>query len=281
MASGGGTVPFRTIGTSEIKSRFLHLAQSSQFRAVLQVGRLPFTEDYDPQGGRYYDDLSLMCTNASLPGSSFSTSENNQDYYGINQKFAYRRDFDDLNLEFYVDGKYNTIKFFEQWMDYIASPGDYQTVGTDQKNLYNVYRFQYPEKYKVIIDIHKFDKDYEQVHSPALPVVNTGTKNDIVYTFVNAFPRSISSIPVSYEASEILKCSVTFAYDRYFVNRGQRTVQESSPTTRSGSPTDTQATRGLPEGVASGSGTREDPYIRPPIRQTGPIPLQVIDFPGQ
>ena len=106
-------------------------------------------------------------------------------------------------------------------------------------------------------------------------------KNDIVYTFVNAFPRSISSIPVSYEASEILKCSVTFAYDRYFVNRGQRTVQESSPTTRSGSPTDTQATRGLPEGVASGSGTREDPYIRPPIRQTGPIPLQVIDFPGQ
>lgn len=250
MASGGGSVPFRTLSTSDFIKRFAHLAQTSQFRAVLQVGTLPFVGDYNPAGGRFYDDLSFLCNAASLPGSSFSTTENLQDYYGISQKFAYRRDFDDLTLDFYVDAKYQTLKFFEQWMDYIASPDQsYQVVSNnDSKRVDSFYRFQYPEEgagYKCTIDLHKFDKDYEYVRGSSY----TGTKNEIIYTFVNAFPKSIASIPVSYDASEILKCSVTFAYDRYFVNRAGNTVQSdavSSSATGStaAGPTDTQATSG-------------------------------------
>lgn len=248
MASGGGSVPFRTLSTSDFIKRFAHLAQTSQFRAVLQVGTLPFTSNYDPAGGRFYDDLSFLCNSASLPGSSFSTSENLQDYYGISQKFAYRRDFDDLTLDFYVDAKYQTLKFFEQWMDYISSPGgSYQVVSNDDpKRSDSFYRFQYPDEdgagYKCTIDLHKFDKDYEQVGN----VPFTGTKNEIIYTFINAFPKSISSIPVSYDASEVLKCSVTFAYDRYFVNRTGNTIQKdsaSSPAPTSSGPSDTQATQ--------------------------------------
>jgi len=108
-----GAVPFRVLSTSDFIKRFGHLAQTSQFRAVLQIGNLPFSSSFNPQGGRYYDDLSFLCNAASLPGSSFSTTENLQDYYGISQKFAYRRDFDDLTLDFYVDSKYQTLKFFE------------------------------------------------------------------------------------------------------------------------------------------------------------------------
>ena len=212
-----GAVPFRVLSTSDFIKRFGHLAQTSQFRAVLQVGTLPFTASYDPAGGRFYDDLSFLCNAASLPGSSFSTTENLQDYYGISQKFAYRRDFDDLTLDFYVDSKYQTIKFFEQWMDYIASPGDYSVItDSDQMSDTSFYRFKYPKEqggYKCRIDLHKFDKDYEQ------------TRNDVLYSFVNAFPRSISSIPVSYDGSDVMKCSVTFAYDRYFVNRNSNPVQ--------------------------------------------------------
>ena len=215
-----GAVPFRVLSTSDFIKRFGHLAQTSQFRAVLQVGTLPFTAAYDPAGGRFYDDLSFLCNATALPGSSFSTTENLQDYYGISQKFAYRRDFDDLTLDFYVDSKYQTLKFFEQWMDYIASPGDYSVVtDSDQMSDLSFYRFKYPKEqggYKCRIDLHKFDKDYEQ------------TRSDILYTFVNAFPRSISSIPVSYDGSDVMKCSVTFAYDRYFVNRGGSPIQTAN-----------------------------------------------------
>ena len=147
-----------------------------------------------------------------------------QDYYGINQKFAYRRDFDDLSLDFYVDARYQVMKFFETWMDWISSPGTYETVGTDQHNRNNFYRFQYPSQYKVTLDVHKFDKDYERVDR----VKGTGTRNDILYTFVNAFPRSIASTPVSYEASSVLKVSVTFAFDRYFMNKNTKAIQEAA-----------------------------------------------------
>ena len=241
-----GAVPFRNLSTSDFLRRFGHQAQTSQFRAVLQVGTLPFTKNYDPQGGRFYDDLSFLCNSTSLPGSSFSTTENLQDYYGVNQKFAYRRDFDDLSLDFYVDAKYQTLKFFEQWMDFISSPngnGNYSVVtNSDPSSDISFYRFKYPREkggYKCRIDLHKFDKDYDR------------TKNDILYSFVNAFPRSLSSIPISYDGSSLLKCSVTFVYDRYFVNRGG-SIQEANDivdtTTPANNPSasgpsDTQATK--------------------------------------
>ena len=242
-----GAVPFRNLSTSDFLRRFGHQAQTSQFRAVLQIGTLPFTKNYNPQGGRFYDDLSFLCNSTSLPGSSFSTTENLQDYYGVNQKYAYRRDFDDLSLDFYVDAKYQTLKFFEQWMDYISSPnGDsnYSVVtDSDPSSEIAFYRFKYPREqggYKCRIDLHKFDRDYDK------------TKNDILYSFVNAFPRSLSSMPVSYDGSSLLKCSVTFAFDRYFVNRNGG-IQEANDTVDTTTPVNnpsangplTEATKGL------------------------------------
>lgn len=239
-----GAVPFRNLSTSDFLRRFGHQAQTSQFRAVLQVGTLPFTKNYNPQGGRFYDDLSFLCNSTSLPGSSFSTTENLQDYYGVNQKYAYRRDFDDLSLDFYVDAQYQTLKFFEQWMDYISSPATYSVVtDSDPSSEISFYRFKYPREqggYKCRIDLHKFDRDYDK------------TKNDILYSFVNAFPRSLSSMPVSYDGSSLLKCSVTFAFDRYFVNRNGG-IQEANDTVDTTTPVNnpsangplTEATKGL------------------------------------
>ena len=37
------------------------------------------------------------------------------------------------------------------------------------------------------------------------------------YEFINAFPISITSMPVSYEASSLLKCSVSLSYIRYIL----------------------------------------------------------------
>ena len=37
------------------------------------------------------------------------------------------------------------------------------------------------------------------------------------YQFINAFPKSMSSVPVSYGPADILKVTVSFNYDRYIV----------------------------------------------------------------
>lgn len=223
-----GKIPYRTYSTSDFVKRFSNIAQSSQFRAVFNIQNLPFTNQYAP-ANRYTEDLSILCTETSLPGSRFSTSENNQDYYGISQKFAYRRDFDNIDMTFYVDGGYNTLKFFEQWMDYIASPDEsYSVVGDNIESNNSFYRFKYPSQYKTSIYIHKFNKDYEPVFSGGKLVGGTGNKSEIVYTFIDAFPLNISSIPVSYDQSQILKVTVSFSFDRYFVERSTtRPVQSN------------------------------------------------------
>jgi hypothetical protein len=63
-----------------------------------------------------------------------------------------------------------------------------------------------PNQYKVdTMSITKFEKNAK------------GTK--LQYDFINAFPKGMTSIPLSYGPAEILKVTVTFNYDRYVVDR--------------------------------------------------------------
>ena len=42
-------------------------------------------------------------------------------------------------------------------------------------------------------------------------------KNNLTYKFVNAYPIAISSMPVAYDSSSVLKCTVSFTYIRYYI----------------------------------------------------------------
>jgi hypothetical protein len=56
----------------------------------------------------------------------------------------------------------------------------------------------------------------------------------MVYSFFNAFPVSVGSMPVSYESSQLLKVTVSFTYDRYIAGNTfiiPAVPQQSQPTT--------------------------------------------------
>lgn len=153
--------------------------------------------------------LNLACSDASLPGSSFATSEITGDYHGITERHAYRRIYDDrIDLTFYVDAKkYYAIRFFEAWMRYIMSEtytgnADQQGRSDDEKNLF--YRSRYPSQYTTNLEITKFEKDNISNNKPSLK-----------YRLYNTYPVSIASMPVSYDASSLLKCTVSMNYSRY------------------------------------------------------------------
>ena len=44
---------------------------------------------------------------------------------------------------------------------------------------------------------------------------NLDPKKSITYEYVNAFPKSMTSIPVQYGGADLVKVNVQFAYDRY------------------------------------------------------------------
>tara|TARA_B100000131_G_scaffold34879_1_gene32012 strand:+ start:62 stop:817 length:756 start_codon:yes stop_codon:yes gene_type:complete len=202
---------------SNIKSRLLNTAQSSLYRLTLSV----------PQAVRSrlslsnldYDNLNLLCCEATLPGSSLTTHEVNNDYHGATEKMAYRRLYDEtIGLTFYVDRDYKIIELLEGWMDYIT--------GIDNKKQYEdpyiSYRMSYPNSYKNNIYLTKFERDhFMRDHSTSGSTSIRTARTTLDYTFVQAFPMALTAIPVSYDESSILKCSVSFNFIRYVQQKKQ------------------------------------------------------------
>lgn len=167
------------------------------------------------------ETLAISCSETSLPGSSLATHELNNDFTGVTQKHAYRRLYDDrADFTFYVDQNYTQIRVFEAWIRYISGEQNAFGEGNDIS-----YRVNYPKNYKsAAIYITKFERDYGVAKSKNI---------SMTYAFINAFPISINSIPVSYDASSLLKCTVSFAYDRY-INQNVKVQSESYTTGPSG-----------------------------------------------
>lgn len=170
------------------------------------------------RNGSSAEFFSLSCSEASLPGSSLATHEINNDFTGVTERHVYRRQYDDrADFTFYVDHNYNIIFFFENWMSYIVDEQYTNRDGTQNKGIetlnYN-YRVNFPKNYKTEIYIKKFEKDY--------------TGRILQYRFINAYPISITSMPVSYDSSQLLKCTVSFTYSRYIVGGGEVLTDPSS-----------------------------------------------------
>jgi len=161
--------------------------------------------------GRLTDDqfvsrkLGLLCSDASLPTSSYATAEVKSNFVGVTQEFAHTRLYADTDFTFYVDKNYDSIKFFEAWMDYISGAGRPQSTGNGYFR-----RMAYPDYYKVSeMSITKFERN----------IVGT----ILEYKFINAFPKSMTAIPVGYGAADLLKVTVSFNYDRYIMNSSVNT----------------------------------------------------------
>ena len=81
------------------------------------------------------------------------------------------------------------------------------------------YRMSYPTEYKNNIYVTKFEKDMQD--------------KQLQYTFVDAFPTSINSTPVSYAESDVLRYNVSFSYVRYVRERRSVSSQSQSQPTYS------------------------------------------------
>ena len=206
------------LSISQIKSNLLNLAQTSVY--VVNLTPPPGLNGTEFLKQRAIDNadignINLLCCDTNLPGSSLATHDVTNDYPGVTEKFAYRRIYDEtIDFTFYVDKDYNVIEYLDAWMSYVTGQGT--TFTTDQYvDRYRYYRMNYSNLYKSDgLYITKFEKDTSGVN--------------MTYQFIGAFPVNIVSIPVSYEASNILKCTASFSYIRYIRKRSNRKPDSSS-----------------------------------------------------
>ena len=185
---------------SRILPKFQNVAQTNHYQvhfAMPSHGTLrSFLRSKGVDSRFQLDDVGLLCSSASLPGSAFATINTVGDYQGVVERFAHTRNFTQISLEFYVDNLYKSLKFLEHWMEYIS--GASQPNLTD--NAYH-YRMRYPEDYKSNeTRVVKFERNYRQF---------------LEYKFIGLFPMSLNSTRVSYEGAQVLKATCNFSYDRY------------------------------------------------------------------
>lgn len=219
MAGTGGAAA-KHYKMSEIKQKLLRPAQTSVYMVSVQTNSAvnSFVQKRGYSSQKHQEMINLACCETSLPGSSLATHEVNNDYHGVTEKMVYRRIYDDtIDLTFYVDWEYQVIKYFQGWMNFIVGEGDYFT--TEQyKNPATFYRMKYPQQYKSDIHLIKFEKDVSK-NSP---------RPTLKYQFIQAFPINIVSIPVSYDSSDLLKMTVSFAYTRYVMTDGFSPYKDST-----------------------------------------------------
>ena len=215
-------------GLKEIKDKLLRPALTSHFVCEFRPPEpvVTFLETRGKSGfvGAPYSEqnqelFTLSCTEASLPGASLATIDIENDYHGVSEKHVYRRLYDDrADFTFYVDIDYKIIHFFENWISYCVGEDDIERQQTTNYS----YRVRYPKYYKTNqLYITKFERS-QNISSRVLQ-----------YRFMNAYPISINSMPVSYDTSQLLKCTVSFYYSRYVVSpkvdNYQLTSNQSNP----------------------------------------------------
>ena len=159
------------------------------------------------QGSNFMRKMSLMCTQAEIPGTSFIESSVTGHHQGITEAFPNLRNFPPLNLVFYCDADQVILEVLESWMSYINP-----VFTSSQRDRSAFTRFNYPEDYKEIIHITKFERDSFIKHSRATNYKSSMTQ----FEFVNVWPTNLTSMRVAYGDSNVLRCSVQFAYDRFF-----------------------------------------------------------------
>tara|TARA_B100000029_G_scaffold351471_1_gene343937 strand:- start:34 stop:930 length:897 start_codon:yes stop_codon:yes gene_type:complete len=212
---------------SEIRSNLLRPALSSVFEVQIGLPRSALgTRLRGMLQGDKQTQLNLMCSDAVLPGSSLATTEATNDFTGVTERHAYRRIYDEtIDLTFYVDAKnYLPIRFFEEWISGIVNENQ-----RDALNKNYFYRVKYPDDYVAPgLKVIKFEKDYHDQYNevdytegaPQKYLARKGSGSSLEYEFVRSYPRSITSMPVTYDTSSLLKCSVQMTYVRYVVSAG-------------------------------------------------------------
>jgi len=225
--SSSAPSPKRT-AASTIKEKLLKPAHTSHFECHFNPPGEVVTwlsnrklNPTDPNNQRL---ITLSCSETALPGSRMATNTLQDDHHGVTERHAYRRQFDDTaSFTFYVDAPksgsehgYKLIWFFEQWKSFIMNEEYVKSedgVGLDEYRWH--YRAKFPKTYMTDIFITKFERDIDLVRiNPS-----KSTKKYLEYMFLQAYPISINTMPVSYDQSQVLKCTVSFAFSRYILKR--------------------------------------------------------------
>ena len=195
----------------DVRDSLGRVSLDTLYQVTFSFGKSDIWLDKQPgkkrtQATDFKQKMSLLCTQAEIPGTSYVTTPAIGHHQGIQEEFPNLRNFPPLNLTFYCDADMVILEVIEKWMTYI------NPVQTQKRDYAAYTRFNYPEDYKEILHVTKFERDTFSER----PSEYKSTMAH--YEFVNIWPTDFTSMRVAYGDPNVLQCSVQFAYDRFFTS---------------------------------------------------------------
>lgn len=229
--AGQPEVGFLYKTTDEALEIFGKLSLTSQFKVSLHLTNggdklMNWLASAGITSDGEFSKFDFYCAETSLPGATFDVTEEIGSRQGVIERFPTKRVYPDVTMTFYVDYDYKLIRLFEEWMNYInpvytsVVKGDGEVKPNPKgqgnaKNRPDFFRLKYPDTYKRIISIVKFERDLNRI-TESSPLTSVPR---ITYRLIDAFPTNIAAMPVTYEGSTITKTIVTFSYSRYVIEK--------------------------------------------------------------
>lgn len=134
--------------------------------------------------GKYNSDLRkilLYCDNVNLPGLNIETTSAKT--FGEVREMPYQKQFDNINMGFYVDNGMSVKLLFDAWMEAIQDP----TTRT----------FNYYKDYTTDITVDVFD---------------VSDKSRYQVTLFQAYPKLLNPVQMDYAGKDVMKLTVSMNY---------------------------------------------------------------------
>jgi hypothetical protein len=200
--------------TGSVIKDLLKLSLTSVFAVDIKAQKIANTLKFNTDKTQ---EISLLAYEAVLPGSSYELGSVFGDRQGVTEQYPTKRIYPPVDVSFYIKNDYEVLRFFDGWMNLISPLSKDGGVAPE-----SYYKFNYPSVYECDINIVKFERDLRPSDQRLSKRGYEGGINDpktYTYTLINAYPTNLISVPLSYEQSNVLRTTVTFNYDRFFVQK--------------------------------------------------------------
>ena len=153
-------------------------------------------------------DFKFMCDAANLPGRNLATTEFRTG--SVSKSYVHSNNFNPtITLSFILTDDMFIKKVFDRWMDDIIGLTDAKLQGAVVQNLTN-----YPDEYCGSFGLKKLATNLSS--SPA-----SASHIDTYHVeIMEAFPKQINPITLTYGSQDIVKLQVVMAYSRWRIIRG-------------------------------------------------------------
>ena len=162
-------------------------------------------------------NLQLLCNEIQLPGVTYSAFDVKSVHKGITQKMATAKVYNELDLSFFMDGTSLPLRFFRAWQDFTQNgSAPNPEFFYDDQEYKRAFASNYYEDYACDMFINKLEK-FQGAADGKRDDDGNVIKDDYLNPWnarlVKAYPYTVSSIPYSAGAAQLVKVTVGFYYE--------------------------------------------------------------------